>query len=223
MTTEDFAAPKIPEQSNFGVGQPGAVLPLALLGVGGYLMWFGVHYFESTVAWPSDPIKALLTGRPLPPNTKGTAALLRTPVEPAGMLGARAALVQALVVRDSGKGYVFGGKADVPGDWDCSSAASYWLGHDLGVAPLPGGGKFGDPGYPPHAHGPGSTDYMLFGTGVNAADAQPGDLVVSTEHIGLYLGGGRMLSARDPQEGTGVGPVDPFPAGPPVYRRPDYP
>lgn len=234
--TESFDAPALPAGKTYGAGNlsggPKAggmpVLPVAILGVGLYLVWFGVHYWESDVKWPSDPVKAILTGKPLPdsqpvvPDVGAAVGQVPTGITQIVKGGAEASIWPGIVARDSGKGYVWGGKADVPGDWDCSSAVSFWLGHDFGIAPLPGGGKYGDPGYPPHAHGPGSTDYMLWGTGVNAAQAQIGDLVVSTEHIGVYLGGGQMLSARDPQEGTGVGPVNPFPGGTPVYRRPNY-
>jgi hypothetical protein len=37
-----------------------------LMAFGGYLVWFGVHYWRSDTAWPTDPLKAVLTGRPLP-------------------------------------------------------------------------------------------------------------------------------------------------------------
>lgn len=41
-------------------------LAVALIAAGFYLMWFGVHYWRSSVKWPSDPIKALLTGNAPP-------------------------------------------------------------------------------------------------------------------------------------------------------------
>src|SRR5215472_13498415 len=55
-------------------------------------------------------------------------------------------------LRYVGAGYIYGGPAARPGDWDCSSFVSYVLGHDLGMA-LPGG-KWGAPGFPPGSHGP---------------------------------------------------------------------
>jgi hypothetical protein len=42
------------------------VVPLLLFAFGGYLCWFGVHYWRSETAWPTDPLKAVLTGQPLP-------------------------------------------------------------------------------------------------------------------------------------------------------------
>lgn len=45
------------------------VVPVLFIGGGMYLAWFGVHYWRSDVRWPTDPIKAVLQGRPLPPRT----------------------------------------------------------------------------------------------------------------------------------------------------------
>lgn len=42
------------------------VMPLVLLGLGTYLAWFGTHYWRSDTRWPSDPVKAVLQGRPVP-------------------------------------------------------------------------------------------------------------------------------------------------------------
>jgi hypothetical protein len=42
------------------------LLPISLLIIGSYLTWFGVHYWRSDPTWPSDPIKAVLTGQGLP-------------------------------------------------------------------------------------------------------------------------------------------------------------
>ena len=48
----------------------GTIVPLVILGIGGYLAWFGVKYWRSqSVTWPSDPIKAVLQGKPLPTST----------------------------------------------------------------------------------------------------------------------------------------------------------
>lgn len=42
------------------------VIPLIMMGIGGYLAWFGIHYWRRDVKWPSDPVKAILTGKGLP-------------------------------------------------------------------------------------------------------------------------------------------------------------
>ena len=207
-------------------------LPVAMIVTGAYLSWFGVHYWRTDVNWPSDPVKAVLTGKPLPVGQKSATANLTTSVVGPGLsilnnatssgadlgsdFGSR---IARAALQYQGTGYVWGGNASHAGDWDCSSFVSKVLGQDLDLT-LPGGGKWGDPGYPPGSHGPGSTAYMLYGQGINLSDVRPGDLIVSTEHIGIAIGNGQMISAEDPADGTKIGtfPVG-FPAGPPVYRR----
>ena len=46
------------------------VVPLFLIGTGMYLAWFGVHYWRSDVKYPTDPIKDVLQGKPLPARTQ---------------------------------------------------------------------------------------------------------------------------------------------------------
>lgn len=50
------------------------VIPLAVLGIGLYLAWFGVHYWGSDTKWPSDPVKDVLTGKGLPAPSGQTSA-----------------------------------------------------------------------------------------------------------------------------------------------------
>ena len=51
------------------------VLPLTVMGAGVYLLWFGVSYWEDTsVIWPSDPLKSVLQGKGLPPRTTDASA-----------------------------------------------------------------------------------------------------------------------------------------------------
>lgn len=58
------------------------VIPLLLSGIGVYLCWFAVHYWGSDTRWPTDPVKALLQGKPLPPATgQQPAALTAAQVE----------------------------------------------------------------------------------------------------------------------------------------------
>lgn len=45
------------------------------------------------------------------------------------------------------------------------------------------------------------------GRTVSAAEAQPGDLVVSPGHIGIYTGGGQMVHAANYSDGVKVGPI----------------
>lgn len=206
------------------------VIPAVLLVAGGYLAWFGVHYWRSDVKYPTDPVKAVLTGKPLPDNTRNDASEISGAIGSlasglSGVAGAAGEIAagsgQAIAtdaLKYSGAGYVFGGNASKVGDWDCSSFVSYVLGHDLGYV-LPGG-NWGNAGFPPHSHGPTTLNYMLWGTSVELKDVQAGDLIVSTEHIGIAISPTQMISAQDEQLGTGTsGFPGGFPAGPPVYRR----
>lgn len=231
---ENYKAPPVPPEVNktLGPGSP-ALIPVIMIVVGGYLAWFSVKYWRTDVAWPSDPIKAVLTGQPLPIGQKSSSAELTTSVVGPGLsilndvtktgadltAGSFGDQIAKAALQYQGTGYVWAGNASSAGDWDCSSFVSKVLGQDLGLV-LPGGGRWGDPGYPPGSHGPGSTQYMLYGVGMDLAQVQPGDLVVSTEHIGIAIGNGEMISAEDPADGTKIGTFPAgFPAGPPVYRR----
>ena len=60
-------------------------VPTALVLTGAYLAWFGVHYWRADPAWPSDPVKAVLTGKPIPTPKKSDAALLTTSVVGPGL------------------------------------------------------------------------------------------------------------------------------------------
>lgn len=222
------------------------VIPVALMSLGAYLCWFAIHYWASDTKWPTDPLKALLTGKPLPTPDRSAANAAIASIAAAGVAaGAVAAQAQATgaaegaagaaaaaggataigtrIASDAkgyvGTGYDWGGNADAVGNWDCSSFVSYVLGHDLGLG-LPGGGKWGQPGFPPNAHGPTTLSYMLYGTAVAQSQVQAGDLIVSSEHMGIILNSSQYVSARTPALGVGIDnwPAG-FPSGPPVYRR----
>jgi len=50
------------------------ILPVTILGIGAYLAWFGVHYWDSDIKWPTDPIKDVLTGKGIPAPSGQTPA-----------------------------------------------------------------------------------------------------------------------------------------------------
>lgn len=141
------------------------------------------------------------------------------------------AQIAADAMKYRGLGYVYGGDASSPGNWDCSSFVSYVLGHDLGLG-LPGNGRFGEPGYPPHAHGPVVVDYANWtgartvATGPGAANAaRAGDLCCfvglgASGHIGIATGSNRMVSALDTSQGTIASPIAGYgPYGAPLIIR----
>jgi hypothetical protein len=57
------------------------ILPLIIFGVGGYFAWFAVHYWGSDTKWPTDPLKDVLQGKPLPaPSGQQSAAEIQAQV-----------------------------------------------------------------------------------------------------------------------------------------------
>lgn len=212
-----------------------AIGPVALIIVGGYLAWFGAHYWRSDVKWPSDPVKSVLTGRGVPkatpadftPDTQiitavfaGASAGATTASGGAGTPGATSSPISNAALRYVGAGYVFGGRADRIGNWDCSSFVSYVLGHDLGL-PLPGG-RWGDPGFPPHAHGPVANTYKMYGQPINRSQVGAGDLCVWATHVGIATSRDELVSAQTPKSGTGVSTIDGISHSigeTPVFRR----
>lgn len=95
--------------------------------------------------------------------------------------------------------YVFGGPPPM-GTVDCSSFASKVLAQ--GGVKNPGGAP-----YDPRSHGPTTLSYLGWigakTVGHSATDAQAGDLCVWQTHMGIAIGDGTMVSARDPAEGVG--------------------
>lgn len=68
-TTETTPRPKTTTKHT-GSGNKTPVIPLTMVGIGLYLLWFGVHYWrDGSVKWPTDPIKAVLTGKGVPKQT----------------------------------------------------------------------------------------------------------------------------------------------------------
>jgi hypothetical protein len=53
------------------------ILPILMIMIGGYLAWFGIHYWEDEkVIWPSDPVKDVLQGKGVPVHTTTTTAAI---------------------------------------------------------------------------------------------------------------------------------------------------
>jgi cell wall-associated NlpC family hydrolase len=90
-----------------------------------------------------------------------------------------------------GGGYVWGGTAF--GAWDCSGFTQ-WVFAQNGID-LP------------------RTTWSQFAAGTPTSTPQPGDLVSQNggNHVGIYLGGGKMISALNPTQGTQVHDVSVMP------------
>ena len=52
-----------------------------------------------------------------------------------------------------------------------------------------------------------SSEQRSVGTEVSYADAMPGDIVCYDGHVGIYMGGGQIVNARNPEKGIGITPA----------------
>jgi peptidoglycan DL-endopeptidase CwlO len=214
------------------------IVPLFLVGGGMFLCWFAIHYWRSDVKFPTDPIKAVLQGKGIPASTRtptaaesavtaAASSAATTTSAAAGLstsgpavvgTSATGTMIANDALRYNGQGYVWGGNGSRPGNWDCSSFVSYVLGHDLGI-PIPGG-SWAQATNNGRQHGPTTLQYLTYGSSISQGQVQAGDLIVSSEHIGIAINSTQMISAEDEKSGTGIaGFPGGFPAGPPVYRR----
>jgi cell wall-associated NlpC family hydrolase len=189
------------------------IIPVLIIMIGGYLAWFGTHYFKSDTKWPTDPIKSALTGGTVTSvtytqeqtqqaNLQAYISSVNSPSSSSGAVSGSTSSIADDAQKYIGAGYVYGGNASKVGDWDCSSFVSYVLGHDLGL-PLPGG-KWGGPGMPPNAHGPTTTTYQFYGTAINQSQVQAGDLVIWSTHMGIAISPTEIVSAQDEKLGVGT-------------------
>lgn len=61
------------------------VVPVLVVSLGAYLTWFGIHYWRSDTRYPTDPLKAVLTGKAIPePSHSGSESALKKVVDTAG-------------------------------------------------------------------------------------------------------------------------------------------
>lgn len=88
----------------------------------------------------------------------------------------------AYALQFQGSPYVYGGTT--PDGWDCSGFTSYVFAH-FGIT------------LPRVAASQGSAGTLV-------SDPQPGDLMISSTHAGIYIGNGLMIHAMTPALGTRV-------------------
>ena len=129
-----------------------------------------------------------------------------TPAGGGGSLnGISGTQILADAMKYNGHVYVYGGPSNPNGGWDCSSFASYVLGHDLGLM-LPGNVTWSQATADGTQHGPTADQFSgtpgFSKVGTDPAQNQPGDLLVWTGHVGFGTGAGGMFSAYDTQSGT---------------------
>ena len=118
----------------------------------------------------------------------------------------------------AGKPYVWGGGS--PAGWDCSGFANYMICHDMKLAiPDYTGGTFTG-----SEHGPNVGDWIGWSgvTSISSGSETAGDLICwgPNEHMGIVTGGGKMISALNPQYGTvETTYAGGSPGGTPVFRQ----
>ena len=88
----------------------------------------------------------------------------------------------AFALQFQGAPYVYGGTT--PDGWDCSGFTQYVFAH-FGIS------------LPRIAADQGSAGTLV-------TDPQPGDLMISATHAGIYIGNGLMIHAMTPEQGTQV-------------------
>jgi cell wall-associated NlpC family hydrolase len=177
---------------------------VAYAAVGGILLYSGIK--GASIA---DTVGAVLKGNTTVADTEPIDAQNASggSSAPTPTTGASASGQQILgdAMKYNGHKYVFGGASNPTDGWDCSSFASYVLGHDLGMQ-LPGNQSWATATESGKVHGPVADEFAstpgFKKVGSNPASNQPGDLLVWTGHVGFGTGNGGMFSAYDTQSGT---------------------
>jgi cell wall-associated NlpC family hydrolase len=173
---------------------------------GGIMLFSGIKG-----ATLSDTVKAILSGSVNVQDTE-TIALNNgssggSSSAPSAASGGSATGQQIIgaALRYNGHKYVFGGPSNPQNGWDCSSFASYVLGHDLGMS-LPGGQSWAAATNNGASHGPVASEFnhtpRFAKAGNDPKSNMPGDLLVWTGHVGFGTGNGGMFSAFDTASGT---------------------
>jgi cell wall-associated NlpC family hydrolase len=164
--------------------------------VGGVFVYAGLKGYSVT-----HTLAIIISGKSPAKQTQSSS--IATPTQSAS--GSNAAVSSGGDIAGIAEGYVgklnyvFGGPPP-SGTVDCSSFASKCL-HEAGVT-NPGGSP-----YNANSHGPNTLSYLSWKgattVGHSPSDAIRNDLCVWQTHMGIALGNGEFVSARDPAEGVG--------------------
>lgn len=171
-------------------------------------------------------VKDLLKGKnpPTVPEAPPTVGVGNAPPGTPGgapLTGASDSAIASTALAYSGHCYDFGGAPGKNGQgcWDCSSFANYVLGVRLRMA-IPG---YSAGQYDGTVHGPTTLSYLAWTgaatVGHSSSVAQAGDLCVWQTHMGIATGGGNMISALDPSQGTRETTIDGIVTGEVLYVR----
>jgi cell wall-associated NlpC family hydrolase len=175
---------------------------IAYCAVGGILLFSGIK--GSTL---SDTAKGVLSGNIASIQDTEPIQVNNISGSTSNTPGATASGNQILqdAMQYNGHKYVYGGPSNPTDGWDCSSFASYVLGHDLNMK-LPGNKTWAQATNNGSSHGPVASEFTttpgFTKVGDSPLNAQPGDLLVWSGHVGFSTGSGGMFSAYDTQSGT---------------------
>src|SRR5258708_3854601 len=172
------------------------LIPLLLIMTGGYLAWFGVHYWrDQKTIWPTDVPKSVLQGKgvPVPVPAPSTA--------------------QADIASASAGGNTPGGPGSASGD-QIASIAEADIGHCYVFRGAPGTGS---------SHGPDVASWIAW-NGVERhalGNIKPGDILAwgPNQHMGIAVSSSEMVSAENPQLGTRKSTFQGFGVTPPIVLR----
>lgn len=106
-----------------------------------------------------------------------------------------------------GHAYSLGGAPgrNAQNPWDCSSMDNWVASVGCGLA-IPG---FGPGKYDGTTHGPPTMSWVMWPglKRIKRGELQPGDFLVWADHMGIYIGNNKMISAESPANGTRISDV----------------
>lgn len=133
--------------------------------------------------------------------------------QPAGNIsggGVNGSALANMALANVGHAYLYGGAPGPNGSnpWDCSSAVSWWIGHQMSHA-IPGG-SWAAVTANGSQHGPATGSYNSWSGAkvIPRSQLGAGDLCCWDTHIGIALNNTQMVSALNPSLGTAVTGVE---------------